>query len=174
MRDSLQICLKNGADWFFFCKIFQRMTWGMQSGWGPPYYFIYCILASAIYPQWNTMETQVQKDKYAPCPNNLLEMIRKVCAISLIYAELNLFTKLAPLSRFSHRVAMTVRLSEYLSGCLSGCLSVCAIVCCLWPRPVIGLEITWSVPGLSLVLTSSLPPRPPPPRKKNITPTQFF
>ena len=56
----------------------------------------------------------------------------------------------------SHRVAMSVCLSRCLSRCLRHQVQ-------LFPRPLIGPEITWSVPGLSLVLPPPpLPPIPPP------------
>ena len=50
-----------------------------------------------------------------------------------------------------HWVAMSV----WMAGCLSVCLSVYAIGCSFF-MPLIGAEITWSVPGLSLVLLPSL------------------
>ena len=49
-----------------------------------------------------------------------------------------IFTDLAPLGWVSHRVAM------------SRCVFVCAIGCIFF-RSLIGPEITWSFPGLSLV-----------------------
>ena len=58
------------------------------------------------------------------------------------------FTESAPLGQFSYRFAMFV------------CVSVCAIGCSSF-RPLIGPEVTWSVPGLSLVLSPS-PPLPAP------------
>ena len=48
-------------------------------------------------------------------------------------------------------VYLYVCMSVCLDVCLSGCLSVWAIGCSFF-RPLIGPEITWSLPGLSLVL----------------------
>ena len=67
----------------------------------------------------------------------------------------SLFNESAPLSRFSHIVAMSV----YLFVCLSVCLPVCYPVQ-FFSRPLFGPEITWSVPGPSLVL--------PPPKKNSV------
>ena len=54
-----------------------------------------------------------------------------------------IFNESGPLGRFSHRVAMSV--------CVFVCL--CAPLGAFFVRPLIGPEVTWSVPGLSLVLT---------------------
>ena len=56
------------------------------------------------------------------------------------------FTELAPLGQFSHRVAMSV--------CISVCLSDC-VIGCIFFQPLIGPEITWSVPR---PLIGPLPP----------------
>ena len=56
------------------------------------------------------------------------------------------FTESAPLGRFNYIVDMF--------GCLSVCLSVYAIRCNFF-RHLIGPEVTWSFPGLSLVLPPS-------------------
>ena len=58
-----------------------------------------------------------------------------------------IFTNSAPLGRVGQRVAMSV--------CLFVCLSVYAIGCS-FVRPLIGPDMTWSVPGFSLVLPPSL------------------
>ena len=64
-----------------------------------------------------------------------------------------IFTNSAPLGRVGHRVAMFV--------CLWVCLSVCLRHWVqFFSRPLIGPEITWSVPGLSLVDPAA--PFPPP------------
>ena len=56
------------------------------------------------------------------------------------------------------------------SLCLDVCLCVCAIGCSYFSRPLIGPEIIWSVPTLSLVL----PRYPPPPSSfaPSLTPPQ--
>ena len=53
-----------------------------------------------------------------------------------------IFTNSAPLGRVGHRVAMFV--------CLDVCVSVClsAPSGAVFVRPLIGPEVTWSVPGL--------------------------
>ena len=53
----------------------------------------------------------------------------------------DIFTESAPLGRFSHRVAISMCLSEGA----------------VFFRPLIGPEVTLSVPGLSLVIPTSLP-----------------
>ena len=65
--------------------------------------------------------------------------------------------------RFPHRVAMSVYVCVCVSVCMYVCLSACAIGCSFF-RPLIGPEITWSVPGLSLVDPSAqknISPHPP-------------
>ena len=57
------------------------------------------------------------------------------------------FTELASLGQFSHKVAMTV----CVCVCVSVCLSVCLRHQVHFFRPLICPEVTCSVPGLSLV-----------------------
>ena len=59
-----------------------------------------------------------------------------------------IFTNSAALGRVGHRVAKSV--------CQDVCLFVCAIGCSFF-SPLIGPEITWLVPGLSLVFPPYLP-----------------
>ena len=62
------------------------------------------------------------------------------------FPECRVFTNSAPLGRVGHRVAMSV--------CV--CVCLCALSGAVLFRPLIGPEITWSIPGLSLVLPPSL------------------
>ena len=74
-------------------------------------------------------------------PHQSKDLLSPVCSI---------FTESAQLGRFSNMVTMSM------------CLSICAIGCSFL-RPLISPDITWSVPGLSLVLLPSLLPHPLPP-----------
>ena len=62
-----------------------------------------------------------------------------------------IFTEPAPLRQFSHKVAMSVYL----------CVVLCHRVQ-FFSRPLIGPQVTWSVPGLSLVLPPPSSPLPTP------------
>ena len=81
-----------------------------------------------------------------------LQIVTQVCFHYFYLLEM--FTNSAPLCRVGHRVAMSV------------CLGFWAIGCSFFARPLIGPEITWLVPNLSLL-------DPPPPKKKNIPTLQI-